>query len=376
MKILHLIRALGSGGGERMVVELSNRLAELGHDVTVCMMEDPARNPARAIMRDSLSEKVHFMSLQIPGRWNPVEMYRVSKRLRALRADVLHIHMCGVWYLLPLLLHPKPSDPVIVETIHTLPSEALHRSVDKRLFSKLYRIGRIHPVVLSQRCADEFENMYPGAKYTIIPNGRSPIIPTDALPSVAEEIATLRPAPEAPVFIHIARFNEAKNQKGLIEVFNYINSRLPFTLLVIGRGYDSPQAWELRRQACRNIHFLGEKSNSGDYMLLSDFLCLTSRYEGMPVTVIEALSCGVTPVCTPVGGIPDMLVDGVTGYLSRSTDTMDYAYTLMRAIQNPLRPSVLRNLYAAKFSIGICADRHIDLYNHLILSGPLCASSI
>lgn len=370
MKIVHLIRALSSGGGERMVAELSNRMATLGHDVTVCMMEDPEKNPDRAMMRHWLHSDVRFVSLDIPGRWTPAQMKRASRLLREMKADILHFHMCGIWYLLPLLLRPEPSDPVIVETIHTMPSHALSRGRERHVMKRLYRSRRVHPVVLSQTCAEEFDRLYAPARSTVIPNGRSAVVPTEEFGLVEKEVSHLCGDSSAPVFIHIGRFHEAKNQKCLVETFNRLHAAgQQFTLLVIGRGYDAPQAASLRAVACRAIRFLGEKKNPGDYLLLSDYLCLTSIYEGVPVTVIEALSCGVTPICTPVGGIPSMISDGITGYLSTSCDVEDYTQTIRRGIGQPIRPSVLRRLYASEYTIEVCTDRYLKYYASIIDSG-------
>ena len=87
-------------------------------------------------------------------------------------------------------------------------------------------------------------------------------------------------------------------------------------LLIIGEGFD--RASELKKLANKNIHFIGIKTNVPDYLYASDAFCLSSNFEGMPISLIEAFACGCPSICTPVGGIVNSVKHGVTGFLSKS----------------------------------------------------------
>ncbi len=162
-----------------------------------------------------------------------------------------------------------------------------------------------------------------------------------------------------PLFAHVARYSEEKNQSLLFSAFRKLYEEGAQTsLIVIGGGYEAVD----RSSLAPNIHILGQKTNVGDYLLNVDGFCLTSRVEGCPISLIEALSGGVTPVCTPVGGIPDMIEDGRNGYLSTGLDTDSYVNALKAAMEHPVRSEVLIGTYEDKFSISACAEKYLEIY--------------
>ena len=105
------------------------------------------------------------------------------------------------------------------------------------------------------------------------------------------------------------------------DAFNELDRRgSDFVLLVLGDGFDQGAGAGLKTRACEKIHFLGLKNNVADYLYCSNAFCLTSIFEGLPISLLEAMACGVIPICTNIGGVPDVVQDGRNGYLSDVTD--------------------------------------------------------
>ena len=180
---------------------------------------------------------------------------------------------------------------------------------------------------------------------------------------VKQEVESYKKTSDTVVFIHIARYNVQKNQLLLIESFNHlVGEGFDFTLLVIGNGYDCLEGRRLQLLADDRVFFLGEKNNVNDYLLCSDAFCLTSKYEGLPISLLEALSCGVTPVCTSVGGIPDVITEGVTGYLSEGESIESYCNAIKRFFLKPISRDRLIAYYKANYSMEICAQKYEELY--------------
>jgi glycosyltransferase involved in cell wall biosynthesis len=164
----------------------------------------------------------------------------------------------------------------------------------------------------------------------------------------------------------VARFGWEKNQDLLVSAFNKIEAEgVGFLLLVIGNAYDQPgEAEMLRRRACSSIKFLGEKNNVGDYLFLSDAFCLSSRYEGLPISLLEALAAGCIPICTAVGGIPDVVSEGVTGYLAYGDGVESYCDAIRRYICNPdqIRRVDLQKHFIEHYSIRKCVTSYELIY--------------
>jgi glycosyltransferase involved in cell wall biosynthesis len=135
-------------------------------------------------------------------------------------------------------------------------------------------------------------------------------------------------------------------------------------LLIIGTGFDSELGRELRNLACGNIIFLGEKHNVSDYLLNSDAFCLSSVREGMPISLIEAFACGCIPICTPVGGLRNMIENGKTGYLSKSIAEDDYYLSILSYLGNKeqIKKLDLIQYYHTRFSIEQCVNKYLSLY--------------
>src|SRR5690606_23773831 len=119
------------------------------------------------------------------------------------------------------------------------------------------------------------------------------------------------------------------------------------------------------------VFLLGEKANATDYLFASDYFCLSSVYEGMPISLIEAFAAGAIPVCTPVGGIPEMINELDPSLLAQGTSEEDYfqalknAYHLSKERQEHLHKKAVI-LFKEKYAIARSAKSYQRLYQTLI----------
>jgi len=248
----------------------------------------------------------------------------------------------------------------------------VHNSAESESKSRLERIIRrfffkhsfFIPVAISDETKDSYRDFYKLKEVTVIYNGRSFSGKTAEYEQTVKEIAALKPKANTLVFCHLAHYREQKNQRMLISVFNRLRTDgFDAILLVIGAGFED--AVELKGIALDHIHFLGIRSNIYDYLYASDAFCLSSVFEGMPISLIEAFACGCVPICTPVGGIKNTIENGVTGFLSKTVSEEDYFDSIKEFIskKNIISKDVLIKYYNDNFSIEECTKNYIRIYS-------------
>jgi glycosyltransferase involved in cell wall biosynthesis len=260
--------------------------------------------------------------------------------------------------------------PKYIETLHSK-ADAIFTFRRLSFISKLiYKSGLVALCTISEDNKKSLEKLCNINDSALIYNGRSNPIASDKLDQVKLEINSLKNANNDIVFIHIGRCFEAKNQKMLISSFNKLNELdYSFILLIIGPDFDTNYGKELKEMANpKNIFFLDAKTNITDYLFCSDAFCLSSLYEGMPITLIEAFACGCVPICTPISGAIDLIIDGVTGFISEDFTEISYIKAITRYLdnRNKIPNTRLYGLYSDKLTIEKCAKNYVDLYNKLV----------
>ena len=153
-------------------------------------------------------------------------------------------------------------------------------------------------------------------------------IPNENLCILTDLIAGegFKKTPATKILLTVGRISHEKNQIMLAEAFNIlINKGYDVSLLIIGSNQDQKISVKIK-SINKDIHLLGQISNPLDYIANANVFCLSSLYEGMPITLIECF--GVIPICTPVGGIKNMIVDGENGFLSKDISLESYVVAL------------------------------------------------
>ena len=119
-------------------------------------------------------------------------------------------------------------------------------------------------------------------------------------------------------------------------------------------------------------HILGERNNPLEYLKEADAFALSSLFEGMPISLLEALAVGAIPVCTPVGGIPNAVTDGDNGFLSADNTESAYYQAMKRFLETDSETLNLMSQKAVKsfapYSMVECAGKYLQLYKSLILN--------
>lgn len=359
MKIVHLIYSLCSGGAERFVVSLANQQVAMGHDVSVCiLLSDTDENYTFNLQ--FLDSAVGFHSFGFTKGFSIRKSNIVENYLDNLNPDVVHCHLNVIPYIYRLAFRRRKIN--FVHTLHSVAANASGKFYQYPFNYLSYRFGLIKPIAISEKCAESYVQYYGLRNPACIDNGCEQPRMSQFYQQTREEIEGYKYTEGTSVFVHVARFHSLKNQKLLIESFNRIRQEgYDAILLMIGDGFNEGEGRKLKEQACDAIHFLGLKSNVGDYLMCADAFCLSSIYEGLPISLLEAMACGVVPICTKVGGISDVIEDGKTGILS-DVDTSAYTEAMERFFSTQIDKSLIQECYRMRFSMAACALKYYKIY--------------
>lgn len=365
MKILQIDYSLAAGGAERLIVDLCNEMSK-DHEVTLLTITDFKIANNNFYLYD-LSSKVKNINLGKKKGNNIQTFINIFSVIHKIKPDIIHAHLNTIIYLfLPSIIFRKK-----IKFFHTLHSTAETASgyfFQEVINTFFYKRKYIQPITISTHSKKSFFNHYKFDNSILITNGRKQLEKTELFNQTKIEISNLKIHEDDIVFTHIARFEAAKNQEMLIAVFNkLLKENFHIILLIIGDHFNTSKAQFLKKNNYTGIYFLGTKNNISDYLYNSHAFCLSSSREGLPISLIEALSCGVVPICTPAGGIINIIDDEINGYLSSDLSAESYYNAIIKylANQNSIPRDRLQIFFKENLSIKECADKHINAYKSL-----------
>lgn len=174
----------------------------------------------------------------------------------------------------------------------------------------------------------------------------------------------VRPGPNRrPTIITIGRLVPQKDQACLLRAFALVATRVDADLVIVGTGPELATLRQLARQYAieDRVHFAGHQSNPYPLLARADLFVLSSRFEGMPNVLIEALACGLPVVSTDCPSGPrEILADGAHGQLVPVGDADRLARAMERALKSPSEPERQRRR-ARAFDVADIARRYVDI---------------
>lgn len=364
MKIVEIIPQLSSGGGERFTVDLCNELAERGHEVTLCALHT-LHDGSTGFYLPQVSDKVIVVSLNKRPGLDLNLFWKVYRLVKSIKPDIVHTHLRGIVYALLAELF-------VVHGVHTVHSEAskeasewFSRTVRKWLFCH----KRVTPVTISEESRKSFVEFY-GFDAPMIPNGRN--IPQDLSVSKDVKIEMTRFCKDSDtrLIVQLAHLDNVKRQVLMANVAKRLyNEGYNFAILFIGSDRNEEYVKKVRQAMPPCCHILGQRTNPLEYLKEARAFALCSSYEGLPISLIEALGVGAVPICTPVGGIVNLINDGKNGFLSEDISEESYYKALKRYLDMPAgQLSEMSNRAKESykpFSMTECATQYENLFKQL-----------
>jgi N-acetyl-alpha-D-glucosaminyl L-malate synthase BshA len=358
------------GGSGIVATELAKNLAVRGHGVHVMSTDPPFRlgdyqpglwfhrvnTPAYPLFR----EPQYVISLAT----------RIVQIAREFALDIVHAHYAvphaTAAYLAKQILQASgdlPSVPRVVTTLHGTDITLVgsdHSYAETVAFSIAQSDGVT--AVSESLKADTYGSLAVKREIAVIPNFLDcSVYHRTSLPPLRTLYC---PGDGEKVVIHISNFRPVKRPRAVVEVFARIAERVRSRLLLVGDGPELGAALEEAKRlgVAKNVEALGEQDQILPLLSIADLFLLPSEQESFGLSALEAMACEVPVVASRVGGLHEVVEDGVTGFLHPPDDLAGMAASGVRLLTDDALHRRLaqegRRVVVKRF----CADRVVPMY--------------
>ena len=392
MKVLRVIARLNVGGPALHVAYLTAGLADHGYDTTLVAGTVGRGEESMAFIADAKGVRVEVID-ELARSISPLRdaraVWKLAQLIRRERPTILHTHTAkaGAVGRVAALLAGRARPPIVVHTFHGHVLRGYFNRVATfgfRTLERLLAYATTRLIAVSPEVRDDLVRLHvaPASKFAVIRLGieLDQRVGGDAA-GRTETRRVLGLAGDPFVVGWVGRMTAVKRTDLVVEVLRELVGRgVDARLLLVG---DGPDRDHLERYAhelgvIKRCLFLGYQEEVGRFYDAIDALLLPSVNEGTPVSVIEALAAERPAVATRVGGTPDVIRDGVDGFLVDSADPGELAERLAELARDPGRRAEMGAAGRSRVLERYAVDRLVDdvdaLYRELLVDEGLAST--
>lgn len=361
MKILYVITSLGLGGAEKVVSQLADEMCSKGHTVKIAYLT------GENLVKPNSSE-VEIIELNLNSVKDfPAASIKFKRLISEFQPEIIHSHMvhANIFSRTNRLITPMNK---LICTAHNSNEGGKLRMLAYRLTNPLCNIF----TNVSKEATSAFvkNNIVKPNKMLTVYNG----VDLNKFQNMSSTLdidlykKTLNLDPDTKVLLAVGRFNEQKDYPNLLKAVGLLaEKRKNFKLLIAGDGELRPMIQDMIRQLSleKFVSLLGNRDDIPELMTISDIYILSSKYEGLPTVLIEAMACEKFIIATDCGGSQEIL--GNTGILvppessSQLSEALDNVMNL-NCKDISLNGRAARERAESLFSLESSIDRWLELY--------------
>ncbi|HLP18647.1 MAG TPA: N-acetyl-alpha-D-glucosaminyl L-malate synthase BshA [Chitinophagales bacterium] len=361
------------GGSGVVATELGKALAKKGHQVHFITYQEPVR-------LDSFHENIFYhevSALDYPlFQYQPYESALASKIVDVAqfeKLDILHVH-----YAIPHASSALIARSILKEKGFNLPFVTTLHGTDITLIGKdpgykpvvEYSINHSDGITsVSQSLKDDtYQNFSITREIEVIPN----FIDFSRFKKTNKDHFKKAIAPNGEkILTHVSNFRKVKRVEDVVNMFNIVHKQTPSKLFLVGDGPERMGIEILCRnlKICEDVRFLGKQDAVEELLAVSDLFILPSETESFGLAALEAMAVEVPVISSNAGGIPEINIQGKTGFMSNVGDYEDMAKNAIYILQdeNRLREFKANALAHAKtFDIENILPQYEAYYNKVI----------
>ncbi|WP_299208673.1 N-acetyl-alpha-D-glucosaminyl L-malate synthase BshA [uncultured Dokdonia sp.] len=363
------------GGSGVVATELGIALSKRGHEVHFVTYKQPVRLAL-------LNERIHFHEVNVPDyplfHYQPYELALSSKLVRIIKKhkiDILHVHYAiphaYAGYMAKEMLKEEGIHVPMVTTLHgtditLVGSHPFYRPAVSFSINKSDVVTSV-----SESLKTDTLRLFDITRHIdVVPN----FIDMEATNHEFTDCQRDLMAHENErIITHISNFRKVKRIQDVIEVFYRVQLELPAKLLMVGEGPEREDAEQRVKELGieDKVRFLGNSNEIDKILCFSDLFLLPSEAESFGLAALEAMVNEVPVISSNAGGIPEVNIDGVTGYLSNVGNIADMAQNAIRILQDGKTLRTFKDnarREAAKFDIHNIVPLYEELYEKVLVN--------
>jgi N-acetyl-alpha-D-glucosaminyl L-malate synthase BshA len=367
------------GGSGVVATELGIELAAAGHQIHFIAYSQPFRLRGR-------EQDITFHEVPVSNyplfEYPPYDLAlatRMAEVAAYYELDLLHVH-----YAIPHSISAYLAREMLARQKRRLPFITTLHGTDITLvgldhsYLPITRFGidesdgvTAISTYLKDMTVQEF---HPQRSIHVIPN----FVNCDVYQPIEEPERSARRAryaePGEKLLLHLSNFRPVKRTADVVRIFSRVVRDLPARLLMIGDGPDRSAAeFIAHSQGIQDrVHFLGKQSSVSEILPLADLLLMPSELESFGLVALEAMACRVPTIATRVGGVPELIEDGVSGRLFPVGDVEGMAAAATELLRDPQRYQAMADAARKTAQTRYCASKIVPLYERFyaeVLSG-------
>ena len=338
------------GGSGYLATRLGQHLADKGHIIHFITYQRPFSlmwQQTRGVYVD-LVDRFDYPLFRAIGP--PYTMALASKMIKVINdagLDLIHSHYAIPHAMAAYMTREITNTPYVVtlhgSDVHTLGQDPAYKPIVKHTVEKANAVTAVSNFLKEkaqtelgiERDIHVIPNFIDSERFNRIDGVRLTV--ESGCVSLRNEEEAKEISPDEKILLHASNFRPVKRVVELIDIMRIVVDHVPQARLVIAG--DGPQRIEVERKIealdlCKNVHLLGVKSNMQEIMCSADAFVLNSTLEGMPLVLLEAMSCSLPVVTTPAGGIPELVRPGKDGVVTEGFGIEEYAQAIIDLLED------------------------------------------
>lgn len=359
IRVMLVIPQLYTGGVQKLAIELANQMRRSNIDMRVLSLK-PRSGSIFEAQADAYGLDVQYLNKK--GGVDLSIIPQIYRAIQDFKPDVIHANQRTMTYLLLPSLFSRCVRRRYY-AVHSL-ADMDAKGIDRFILKLANRAFGMRFVAISDYCRESISRVYhvPLNKIDCVYNGVD-------LARFGRKKPYETMNEEPLIFLSVGSFLPLKNKGMMIDAFERTHREYPQTrLILLGDGPErvamEDKVRTLGLETC--VDFLGDVSDVETYLAMAHIYIMSSNYEGLPVTILEAIASGLPIISTRVGGIVDVIEDGVNGLLSEPMDTDGLTASMKRLVADrALRLSLAAgsSLAAHNYSIEHMAQGYKEIYS-------------